>query len=100
MRSDQCAARSPRSSGDTSRIDVSGSHESEYPLGERQLTPADCRVKADHYLRLLHDAKTVDERQLYLKLARAWLDAALTEDDAPPAMPTTPRLELKRVRRQ
>jgi hypothetical protein len=30
-----------------------------------------------------HDARTSYERRVYLKLARAWLEAALVDDDAP-----------------
>jgi hypothetical protein len=56
------------------------------------MTPKDCRAKADQYFQWLHDAETVDEHRLYLKLARAWLEAALIDDDAPPVMPAAPRL--------
>jgi hypothetical protein len=56
------------------------------------MTPEDCRAKADQYFQLVHDAQTSDERRVYLKLARAWLEAALSEDDGAPAMPPAPRL--------
>jgi hypothetical protein len=56
------------------------------------MTPKDCRAKADQYFRQLDNVRTVDERRLYLKLARTWLEAALVEDEAAPAMPPAPRL--------
>jgi hypothetical protein len=31
---------------------------------------------------------------VYLKLARAWLEAVLVDDDAPPVMPSARRLRL------
>jgi hypothetical protein len=58
------------------------------------MTPKDCRAKADQYFQWVHNAQTSDERRVYLKLARAWLEAALAEDDdaPPPALPPAPRL--------
>jgi hypothetical protein len=58
------------------------------------MTPQDCRAKADQYFQWVNDAQTIDERRVYLKLARAWLEAALAEDHAvpAPAMPPAPRL--------
>jgi hypothetical protein len=58
------------------------------------MTPKECRAKADQYFQWVHNAQTSDERRVYLKLARAWLEAALAEDDdAPtPALPPAPRL--------
>lgn len=56
------------------------------------MTPKDYRAMTDQCFQWVHDAQTVDERRAYLKLARAWLEAALAEDDAPPAMPPASRL--------
>ena len=58
------------------------------------MTPKECHTKADQYLEWVHNAQTSDERRVYLKLARAWFEAALAEDDdAPaPALPPAPRL--------
>jgi hypothetical protein len=58
------------------------------------MNPKDCRAMADQCFQWVHDAQTVDERRVYLKLARAWFEAALAEDDAAPApvMPPAPRL--------
>jgi hypothetical protein len=58
------------------------------------MTPKECHAKADQYLEWVHNAQTSDERRVYLKLARAWFEAALAEDDdAPaPALPPAPRL--------
>jgi hypothetical protein len=60
----------------------------------------DCRAMADQYVEWVRNAKTSYERRVYLKLARGWLEAALAEDDAVPAMPPAPRLQLNRARRQ
>jgi hypothetical protein len=54
------------------------------------MTPDDCRAKADQYFKRVHDAQTSYERRVYLKLARAWLEAALVDDDAPAVMPPAP----------
>ena len=56
------------------------------------MTPKDYRAMADQCLHWMHDAHTIDERRAYLKLARAWLQAALDEGDAIPAMPPASRL--------
>jgi hypothetical protein len=64
------------------------------------MTPKDCRAKADQYFQLVHDAQTSYERRVYLKLARAWLEAALVDDDATPAMPPASRLQLNKAQRQ
>jgi hypothetical protein len=64
------------------------------------MTPNDCRAKADQYFEWVHNAKTDYERSVYLKLARAWLEAALFNDDAPPAMPPAPRLQFNKAQRQ
>ena len=56
------------------------------------MTPKDYRAMADQCFHWVHDARTIDERRAYLKLARAWLQAALDQEDAPPAMPPAPRL--------
>ena len=58
------------------------------------MTRKDYRARADQYFEWVHNAKTSYERRVYLKLARAWLQAALAEDDAAPApvMPPAPRL--------
>jgi hypothetical protein len=47
---------------------------------------------ADQCLQWVHDARSVDERRAYLKLAHVWLEAALVDADAPPAIPAAPRL--------
>jgi hypothetical protein len=65
---------------------------------ERAVTPKDCRAMADQYFEWVHNAKTSYERRVYLKLARAWLEAALAEDDAAPAMPPAPRMPHVRGR--
>jgi hypothetical protein len=62
------------------------------------MTPKDCRAKADQYFQWVQDAQTSYERHIYLKLARAWLEAALVDEDAPPVMPSAPRLQLKERR--
>jgi hypothetical protein len=59
------------------------------------MTPKDCRAKADQYFERVQEAQTDYERSVYLKLARAWLEAALFNADVPPAMPPAPRLQLK-----
>ena len=64
------------------------------------MTPKDCRARADQYFQRVHDARTSYERRVYLKLAHAWLEAALVDDDAPPAMPPASRLQLNKARRQ
>jgi hypothetical protein len=51
------------------------------------MTPHECRAMADQCFQWVHDARTVDERRAYLKLAHVWLAAAMAEDDAPPDMP-------------
>ena len=56
------------------------------------MTPKDYRAMADQCFQWVHEAKTIDERRAYLKLARAWLEAAIGQDDPPPAMPTASRL--------
>jgi hypothetical protein len=62
------------------------------------MTPKDCRAKAHQYFERVHEAQTDYERSVYLKLARAWLEAALFNDDAPPAMPPAPVLQVNRRR--
>ena len=64
------------------------------------MTPKDCRAKADQYFQRVHEAQTSYERGVYLKLARAWLEAALVDEDAPPAMPPASRLQLNKAERQ
>ena len=64
------------------------------------MTPKDCRAKADQYFQWVQDAQTSYERRVYLNLARAWLEAALFNDDAPPAMPPAPRLQFNKAQRQ
>jgi hypothetical protein len=59
------------------------------------MTPKDCRAKADQYFEWVRNAKTDYERRVYLRLARAWVEAALVDDEAPPVMPSAPRLQLK-----
>jgi hypothetical protein len=56
------------------------------------MNPKDCRAMADQCLQWVHDARSVDERRAYLKLAHVWLEAALADEDAPPAIPAAPRL--------
>jgi hypothetical protein len=56
------------------------------------MTPKDCRAMADQCLQWVYDARSVDERRAYLKLAHVWLEAALADDDAPPAIPAASRL--------
>jgi hypothetical protein len=48
------------------------------------MTPNDCRAMADQCFEWVHDAKTVDERKAYLKLAHVWLEAALAEEPSAP----------------
>ena len=48
------------------------------------MTPKDCRAKEDQYFQWVQDAQTSYERDIYLKLARAWLEAALFNDDVRP----------------
>jgi hypothetical protein len=60
------------------------------------MTPNDCRAMADQYFQRVHDAQTSYGRRVYLKLARAWLEAAFVDDDAPPVMPPAPRLRPNR----
>lgn len=48
-------------------------------------------------LRGVPDAKTVEERRAYLKIAHVWLEAAAAEDVAPPDMPPAPRLQVIRA---
>jgi hypothetical protein len=62
------------------------------------MTPKDCRAKADQYFEWVHNAKTDYERSVYLKLARAWLEAALFNDDARPVLPPAPLLHVNRRR--
>ena len=56
------------------------------------MTPKECRAKSDQYFQWVHNAQTSDEHRVYLKLARAWLEAALAEDDdvPAPALPSAP----------
>jgi hypothetical protein len=56
------------------------------------MTPKDYRAMADQCFRWVHEAKTIHERRAYLKLGRAWLEAAFAEEDPPPAMPPASRL--------
>jgi hypothetical protein len=56
------------------------------------MTPKDYRAMADQCFQWVHEAKTEDERRAYLKLARAWLEAAIGQDDPAPDMPPTSRL--------
>jgi len=55
------------------------------------MTSKDYR-EADQCFRWVHEAKTINERRAYLKLGRAWLEAAFAEEDPPPAMPPASRL--------
>jgi hypothetical protein len=55
-------------------------------LNNGAMTPKDCRAMADQYSERAHNAKTSSERRVYLKLARAWLEAALAEGDAAPLL--------------
>ena len=59
---------------------------------ESAMTPKDYRAMADQCFQWVHEAKTVDERRAFLKLERAWLQAALDQDEPPPAMPAASRL--------
>jgi hypothetical protein len=61
------------------------------------MTPNDCRAKADQYFQRVHEAQTSYGRSVYLKLARAWLEAALVSGEHEPALPPAPRLQLKKV---
>jgi hypothetical protein len=63
------------------------------------MTPSDCRTMADQCFQWVHDAKTVDERRAYLKLAHVWLETAIAEEAAPPDMPSAPRLQIVRAQR-
>ena len=56
------------------------------------MTPKDYRAMADQCFRWVREAETIDERRAYLKLARAWLEAAFAQEDPPPAMPLASRL--------
>jgi hypothetical protein len=56
------------------------------------MSPEDYRAMADRCFHWVHEAKTVDERRAYLKLGRAWLEAAFAVEDPPPAMPPASRL--------
>ena len=47
------------------------------------MTPKDCRAKADQYFQWVQDTRPSMAR-VYLKLARAWLEAALFNEDARP----------------
>jgi hypothetical protein len=71
---------------------VSGHH-----VLESVMTPHDCRAMADQCFQGVHDAKSVDERRAYLKLAHVWLEAALDEDHALPTMPPAPSLQIIRA---
>jgi hypothetical protein len=64
------------------------------------MTPKDCRAKADKFFEWVQGAQTSYERRVYLKLARAWLEAALVDEDAPPVMPPAPRLQFNKTQRQ
>jgi hypothetical protein len=61
------------------------------------MTPEDCRAKVDQYFQRVHGAQTSYERGVYLKLAQAWLEAALVNDAVRPAMPPAPRLQLAKL---
>ena len=56
------------------------------------MTPKDYRAMADQCFQWVHEAKTIHERRAYLKLGRAWLEAAFAEEDPPAAMPPASRL--------
>jgi hypothetical protein len=57
------------------------------------MTAEDYRAMADECFRWVHGARTVDERNAYLNLARAWLLAASDfEDPESPVLPPAPRL--------
>jgi hypothetical protein len=56
------------------------------------MTPKDYRAMADQCFPWVHEAKIIDERRAYLKLARAWLEAAFAQEDPPPATPPASRL--------
>jgi hypothetical protein len=58
------------------------------------MTPHECRAMADQCFQWVHDARTVDERRAYLKLAHVWLAAAMAEDDAPPEMPAAAGFQI------
>ena len=64
------------------------------------MTPKDYRAMADQCFRWVHEAKTIDERRAYLKLGRAWLEAAFSEDDPPPNRPPASRLPSVQAERE
>lgn len=52
----------------------------------------DYRAQADRHLQWVRETDNSDERRVYLKLARTYLDAALTKEGIPPNLPPAPRL--------
>jgi hypothetical protein len=48
-------------------------------VGERAVTPHAYCAMADECFKWVHDAQSVEQRTAYLKLGRAWLEAALVE---------------------
>jgi hypothetical protein len=52
----------------------------------------DYRAQADRYLQWVRETDNIDERRVYLKLARTYLDTAFANNGTPPSLPPAPRL--------
>jgi hypothetical protein len=52
----------------------------------------DYRAQADRYLQWVRETTNINERRVYLRLARTYLDTALTKEGTPPSLPPAPLL--------